>query len=210
MPEKRFVDFKKEFEATLDLIESELPANTTKMLLLDGGRPLWGYLEDRRERFAEYEKLLDYFHVTEHLSQAAEALFGKKDGFGSRWYRNWCTKLKTDEWAVDALIRSMRYHRRKRKLTKASLKEFEVHFGFFRRNRQWMNYECFLKRGLPIGSGPTEAACKTIVKERMCRSGMRWSRERGKSVLTIRAICKSGQWEETWSEYRRHRWSKAA
>jgi len=73
-----------------------------------------------------------------------------------------------------------------------------------------MNYASFANRNLPIGSGPTEAACKTIVKERMCRSGMRWTRTKGKSVLTLRAIHKSKQWNATWNEYRRQHRNKAA
>lgn len=210
MREERFGDFKNEFEATLDYLESQLPDDIPKVLLLDGGRPLWGYLEDSKERFADYEKLLDYYHTTEHLSLAAESLFGKNSDRREQWYEKWCAKLKDEEWDVDGLIRSLRYHRGKRKLRGSTAKAYEQQLGFFERNRQWMNYAAFLKRNLPIGSGPTEAAYKSIVKERMCRSGMRWTREKGKSVLTLRAIHKSNQWDSTWEQYRRQRWNKAA
>jgi len=33
-----------------------------------------------------------------------------------------------------------------------------------------------------IGSGVTEAACKTIVKQRLCLSGMRW-KDKGAGVI---------------------------
>lgn len=210
MPQDRFGDFKAEFEATLALLEERSPADAVKMLLLDGGRPLWGYIHDHEERFAEYEKVLDYFHATEHLSLASEAIFGKKSEEGAVWYRRWCTKLKHDEQGVDGLIRSMNYLVGKGKLSKSARKLFDQQLGFFRRNRRWMNYGDYTRRGLPIGSGPTEAACKTIVKERMCRSGMRWSREKGKSVLALRAIAKSKQWDETWKDYHDQCWDKAA
>jgi hypothetical protein len=65
-----------------------------------------------------------------------------------------------------------------------------------------MNYQDFISRGLPIGSGPIEAAAKTIVKQRMCRSGMSWSRTKGQHVLTIRAFVQSGLWENAWSQYK--------
>ena len=172
---------------------------------------LWGYLKDSKERFAEYEKLLDYYHASEHLSQAAEALFGKKSDEGTRWYLRWCAKLKIEEWAVDGLIRSLRYHQQNRKLRAASAKGYKHQLGFFVRNRQWINYASFVNRNLPIGSRPTEAACKTIVKERMCRSGMRWTRSvRASPLLTLRAIHKSKQWDQTWNEYRRQLWNKAS
>jgi len=211
MPQERFPDFKKEFESTLDHIESILPSEeVSKVLLLDGGKPLWGYLSDREERFKDYEKLLDYFHAAEHLSLAAEALFGKKDSAGSKWYSKWCSKLKNDHKGVESLVRSMQNYRRKTSLPKARLEVLNKQIGFFVRNRKWMNYASFVERDLPIGSGPTEAACKTIVKERMCRSGMRWDRQKGKSVLTLRAISKSDQWDQTWEHYYLNCWDKAA
>ena len=39
-----------------------------------------------------------------------------------------------------------------------------------------MNYAVFAAMSLPIGSGVTEAACKTLVKQRLCGSGMQWTR----------------------------------
>ncbi len=64
-----------------------------------------------------------------------------------------------------------------------------------------MKYYDFNKRGLPIGSGPIEAAAKTIVRQRMCRSGMSWSCEKGQYVLTVRAYVKSGLWDKVWEQY---------
>lgn len=37
-----------------------------------------------------------------------------------------------------------------------------------------MHYARYRAQGLPIGSGVTEAACKTLVKQRLCGSGMKW------------------------------------
>ena len=68
-----------------------------------------------------------------------------------------------------------------------------------------MRYAEFLKRGLPIGSGPTEAAAKSIIRQRMCRSGMSWSREKGQYVVAIRAFVKSSLWDVAWEEYKKLR-----
>ena len=64
--------------------------------------------------------------------------------------------------------------------------------GFAKKNKHLMKYPDFIARNLPIGSGPIEAAAKTIIKQRMCRSGMRWTRKKGQYVLTIRAFVQSG------------------
>ena len=52
---------------------------------------------------------------------------------------------------------------------------------------------------MPIGSGVTEAACKTLVKARLCGSGMKWTREGAQTVLTLRALLRStSRWASLW------------
>jgi len=72
---------------------------------------------------------------------------------------------------------------------------------FFSRNRHRMTYAAFRARGLPIGSGPVEAACKTLVNARLKRSGMRWTREGGQHVLNLRRHEKADRWDTFWNYY---------
>ncbi len=41
-----------------------------------------------------------------------------------------------------------------------------------------MSYARNVEANIPIGSGVTEAACKMLVKQRLCNSGMRWKERR--------------------------------
>ena len=53
----------------------------------------------------------------------------------------------------------------------------------------------------PIGSGVTEAACKTIVKQRLCQSGMQWKDKGAGVILSLRALVHStGRWEQFWQK----------
>ena len=61
-----------------------------------------------------------------------------------------------------------------------------------------MPYATFRKNGWPIGSGPIEAAAKTLVKTRLCRSGMRWTRPGGQHILNLRTYVKSNRWDSAW------------
>jgi len=62
-----------------------------------------------------------------------------------------------------------------------------------------MNYPGFLAEHLPIGSGVTEAACKTLVKQRLCASGMRWKNKGAGIVLSLRALTQTvGRWTQFW------------
>jgi hypothetical protein len=54
---------------------------------------------------------------------------------------------------------------------------------------------------LPIGSGGTEAACKTLVKQRLCGSGMRWKSQGAKVVLSLRALVQTtNRWQQFWDK----------
>jgi len=200
MPEHEALTVKQQFEMELAAVEDRLPAKVVKIMLLDGHRTLWNYAEGT-DRFAEYEKLIDYYHTTEHLSKAAEALFGKGSRRGTAWYDKYRIKLLEEDDAPVAILRSLDYYNHRQRLGKARREALEQEGTFFRRNQQRMQYASFRRRGLPIGNGPVEAACKTIVKTRLCRSGMRWSRVGGQRILSLRTYVKSQRWDSFWHHY---------
>ena len=64
-----------------------------------------------------------------------------------------------------------------------------------------MKYSINTKANLPIGSGVTEAACKIIVKQRLCQSGARWSKEKAGKIMLMRCLNHSGnRWNEFWEK----------
>jgi len=75
---------------------------------------------------------------------------------------------------------------------------------YYGRNRERMRYANFRARGLPVGSGVVEAACKCIVNSRLKRSGMRWTRGGGQHVLNLRTRVQSGEWKAFWNGYQDH------
>jgi len=201
MPEERAVTFKSEFERQVSRELEPLPGSITKILLMDGARGLWKYAEETA-LFADFRMLVDFFHASEHLSALAEGLFGKSSQQASDWYEKWRHKLKYERGAVDGLLRSSARYSQSGKLSKARREQIGKEETYFRRNREKMNYHEYVAEGLPIGSGPVEAACKTLVKARMCQSGMRWSRDGGQNVLSLRVLHRSGQWDAAWAHYR--------
>src|SRR5882757_9840001 len=64
--------------------------------------------------------------------------------------------------------------------------------------KPWLQYAAYRNQGLPIGSGVTEAACKTVFTQRLKLSGMRWSLGGAQTILNLRVILLSGLWEETY------------
>jgi hypothetical protein len=217
MPEDKALGFKKEFEAIHKEINATLVTadgsgdgdndGLIKILLIDGARPLWNYVENNPS-FIGYHMLLDFFHATEHLSQLAAAIFGKNSKKAKEWYDKWRFKLKYEKNAVEGILRSAAYYGNTTRLPGSRRKDMERELVFFKRNKERMNYYEHVAKGWPIGSGPVEAACKTIVKQRLCRSGMRWKRDGGRNILALKVLCESDQWDKAWQKYCSERWLK--
>ena len=100
--------------------------------------------------------------------------------------------LRHEPGGVERVIRGLRYlrgkHRRRQRIRQV--------LGYFRRNRH--RYAEAAQRGLPIGSGVMEAACKTLA-ERLKRSGMRWREAGGQAILTLRGWAQSDRFSAAWS-----------
>jgi hypothetical protein len=62
-----------------------------------------------------------------------------------------------------------------------------------------MRYAELREKDLPIGSGPVEAACKTLVAQRMKQSGMRWGEAGGQAILTTRGWTQSDRFDQAWA-----------
>ena len=94
----------------------------------------------------------------------------------------------------------LREVRNNQKLSAANQEKIDATITYFTNQGARMNYAKYRNENLPIGSGVTEAACKTTIKQRLCRSGMRW-KERGASiVLALRCLDKSQSWENFWGK----------
>ena len=64
-----------------------------------------------------------------------------------------------------------------------------------------MDYPSRVEANEPIGSGVTEAACKTVFTQRLKQSGMTWKVEGGQWIVDLRVIHLSGVWSEVYQSY---------
>jgi len=200
MPEEKYPVFKNVFDNEVGLVLQALRDDIPKILLFDGAVHQWLHVDGNRQ-YDSFLKLIDFYHMKEHLVAASTFLFGVDAPSGRAWTEKWEMALLEEEDSSGGVCRSIEYHLRKRSLSKTRRKEAEKHLTYFRNNHKRMNYAWFVKRGLPIGSGPVESCCKVLIKGRLCQSGMSWKLEGGQAVLTLRAHRKYGDWERMWSSY---------
>ncbi len=102
--------------------------------------------------------------------------------------------LMEDEDA-ERVIRALSY------LAKKHSKRTEIAraLGYFKKHRARMSYSALKKLGLPRGSGVVEAACKTLVAQRLKRRGMRWSDDGAQAILTPRGWVQSERFDQAWA-----------
>ena len=87
---------------------------------------------------------------------------------------------------VGQVVKGIRQSITKRGLSGAAGKTLRGVADYLYRNRTRMRYDEYLAKGWPIASGPVEGACKNLIKDRMERSGMRWTEQMAEAIRTIR------------------------
>lgn len=142
-----------------------------------------------------WEWVLDFYHVCSYIGKMADALFGPETPAAAKWFAKMRRWLRDRRQGVAQVLRSAMQLLDRRRMTKAQRTEFWKAYRYLRRHRRWMDYQGYRRRGLPIGSGVTEAACKTVFTQRFKRSGMRWHRDTGQVILDLRVIHLSGIWD---------------
>lgn len=58
-----------------------------------------------------------------------------------------------------------------------------------------MAYDASLAEGFPIATGVIEGACRHLVKDRMERSGMRWTVHGAQAMPEVRSVPLSQLWD---------------
>jgi len=149
----------------------------------------------------EWTRVADFYHVSERVWAMADALFTKNQQQQSTaWARRMLKDLKRPSGASRVLHSAASlYHRRK--LGKKRDENFWKAYRYLQTRTAHLKYHEYRSQHLPIGSGVTEAACKTIFTQRLKLSGMRWSHAGAGRILTLRTLLLSGVWQSTYAAH---------
>jgi hypothetical protein len=177
----------------------------TLAYITDSGSSESSYYKDVLERMCHprtgkrlaWQRVADYYHAAERVWKMSEMLFGKKGKRYGRWARRMLRLLKTPN-GPKRVLHSAATHKARRKLGKKRLKEFKTAYNYIRNRTKWMQYSQFKNRHMPLGSGITEAACKTVYTQRLKLSGMRWENDGAQQILSLRSILLSNIWSTTY------------
>jgi hypothetical protein len=144
--------------------------------------------------------VIDYYHASEYVYKLSEALFSDSRR-GASWARKMCRWLKTKPRGIYRVLHSAAALRRRRIVVGAKRKQYRAAYAYLRKRIRFLDYSQYRRSHLPIGSGVTEAACKTVFTQRMKQSGMTWKTKSGQWIVELRVIHLSGAWTEVYQSY---------
>ena len=136
--------------------------------------------------------LVDFWHVIEKLGPAAIIIFG---AISASVLQRWRMKLLNTEGAVWQIVAELQ-ESGKEHVAVGKIQPVHEALTYLVNNGERMNYAEARQLGLPIGSGNTEATCKTLFEVRFKRSGSRWKEETGSQVVQLRALALSDRWRD--------------
>jgi hypothetical protein len=193
-PEYGKKTFFKRMETEIAKVSAAFPT-AVKVGVADGAKTNWPILTKHTDR-----QILDFYHAAEYLTQVADAQFARDLKVRKQWLNDACKSLKHDPNGPQILIEQMQGFLESQK-QKDPRTKIKVALTYFKNQQPLMKYAEHLSQNLPLGSGVTEAACKTIVKQRLCCSGMKWKERGAAVVLSLRTLSHSiGRWEQFWSK----------
>lgn len=191
------------------LVQETLAACPQKLprlvYLTDAGDAECGYFDQvlrklrhpTTDQRLEWQRIFDYYHAGQRLTTMGEALLGA----GTREAESWTVKMRKllkQSNGVFRVLHSAAALAARRELSATRRKEYQRAYNYLRDRAEHLRYHEYRRRGLPIGSGVTEAACKTLFTQRLKLSGMRWSEAGAQMILNLRSIRLSGIWAATY------------
>lgn len=167
------------------LIEEAKRPNLPMVFITDGAPWMRKWMD---ENYGDATQILDFFHVCEHLGSFAGEVVSKTRKKHRLWYERQKADLKAGK--VKSVIKRIGQFPVKSNSDKVKRKQL---VKYLEDNTYRMKYDEYLSAGYMIGSGPIEAAHRTVVQKRMKLSGQRWSDEGAQPMLNLRCAVKSGR-----------------
>jgi hypothetical protein len=200
MPESKKVTLQQQLEAEVASIVAVRP-DLIRVHLADGAEDNWRLMKELEHAVDSpvlpiWLEIVDFYHACDHLKNACDAAWGESTPRGKAEFERLKTLLKEADDGAEQIIRVLKYQRRWAHGNKRTRLDAEL--TYFRNQRPRMHYAEYVRKKLPIASGVMEASCKTLVTQRLKRSGMAWTQPGGQAVLTLRSLIQSDRWQLAW------------
>jgi hypothetical protein len=159
---------------------------TRQVVLGDGAAWIWNLAD---EYFPYAIQIVDRFHVKQHLSDVAKAIYGAGSDLATQWARQRHEQL--DAGDIDPIIACLDLHAR----TCEAARQCS---NYLQTNRRRMRYHDFRAQGLCTSTGVVEAGCKVAIGTRLKRAGMHWTLAGANAIIALRCCKLSRRFADFW------------
>ncbi len=159
-------------------------------IVQDGAPEMWNLLRPALKEQAGIKKWLeaiDRYHLNQRLSKVLKVIESDA-GVRKAQLHEWNDQFDADDATIDRIEKRIR---RKIKRFIGSDEHLEVlkdNATFIKNNKDRMRYVALRKASLPVGSGVTEGACRSVVGDRAKQASRRWHDVGLAAALTLRSI----------------------
>ena len=150
--------------------------------------------------------ILDLIHVLEYLWKAAWAFHNAGDAAVESWVTERLAEILRGHSSLVAA--GMRRSATLRGLSDLERAPVDDCADYLLKYREFLRYDRYLAKGYPIATGVIEGACRYLVKDRMEKTGARWSLEGAEAVLRLRSLRASGDFDEYWDFHLRQEYKR--
>ena len=169
--------------------------------IADGTQGNWDFLVQHTDT-----QVVDFWHAAEYLGKAAAVLYRGHPEARQRWMDESCHSLKHEPGGAKLVLKQLKSLAKVRPWAKDD-EDVERAITYFtnQSGAGRMDYRSRVEANEPIGSGVTEAACKVLVKQRLCGSGMKWKEPGAAAVLSVRCLTYTTErWSQFWGQIDRN------
>lgn len=198
-----------------DELERRDPSRGKRWIIpIDGDQKLEKAVrKEAKRRGVEVTLVLDFIHALEYIWRAGHALFKHGTSELETWVLERLKMLLDGKASIVAA--SMRRCATTRGMSTKKRQPVDTAANYLLKRKDMMRYDEMLALGAPISSGVIEGTCRSLVNDRMDLTGARWGLAGAEAMLKLRAILRSGDWDEYWpfhvqAEYTRNHASRYA
>jgi len=170
----------------------------TKLHCVGDGAP-WIAKQIKQRLGAQADYLIDFYHLSEYLSGAAEVIAGERK---REWLRTQQQRMKSNE--VNTVLGELRAYQPSGSLTtdETEAEPVQACRQYLENRLGYLDYAGALKANLPIGSGEVESGHRSVIQARLKLPGAWWKKTTAENMLALRTLRANDQWESYWREAR--------
>lgn len=150
--------------------------------------------------------LLDFYHLSEYLADAADVIAGEQKQF---WLRQQQQRMKENR--VEEVLKELIAHSENHDIATCvrghgsnDRKECPVDKcrRYIETRLEHLDYQGAIQAGLPIGTGEVEGGHGSVIQDRIKPGGAWWLLENVQKMLALRTNRANQEWEPYWTELR--------